>query len=346
MKVARVFRPFILPVSLLAFGLSASAASAAITVLTAKIEAGRLKVSGTSPSGTSVKLDNLFSAPLAGGAFNFNLVYLPTDCIVDLTLVGATAAPVKAVVADCGPRGVNAKGAWVNATTYVENDLVTFQGSSWRARKNATANLNKLPSTNPLFWENFAARGLQGATGPQGLQGATGATGPQGSQGIQGSTGATGAQGPPGIQGPIGPQGPAGASGALLHGTGPNVAMTTSFQFIGPVATIAAATPKRLVIQSAIYSFVGSSSFFAQGAFSFCHKKSDAASLSAFNLVPFEVIYTPDGSTWSGTSTFTAAQIVAGTHQVGACVRNIAGSSALHTVSQISITQAPIGVYD
>ena len=42
-----------------ALAFSSSAAFAAITVTSAKIEAGRLKVAGTSPTGTSVKLDGV-----------------------------------------------------------------------------------------------------------------------------------------------------------------------------------------------------------------------------------------------------------------------------------------------
>src|SRR4051812_43603298 len=86
--------------------LSSTATVAAITVLSAKIEAGRLKVTGSSPTGTSVKLDTVFSAPInSARTFSFSLLYLPPDCIVDLTLVGAVAPLKRALVANCGPQG-------------------------------------------------------------------------------------------------------------------------------------------------------------------------------------------------------------------------------------------------
>ncbi len=192
--------------------LATDVASAAITVTDAKIVAGKLIVKGTSPTGTAVKLDNLTAAPIdsATRVFSYNVVYHPGDCIVDLTLVGATAPKVKAVVASCGPWGLRARGAWGAAATYYENDLVTYLGSSWRAKRLATGsvNLNKTPGVvgNSAYWEKLAAKGNTGPAGPQGLQGPAGPEGPQGPAGPAG--------GPAGPQGPEGPQGPAGAAGA------------------------------------------------------------------------------------------------------------------------------------
>jgi hypothetical protein len=210
------FRNF-LSVMVAAFFLMGTGATfAAITVTEAKIEAGRLKVSGSSLTGTHVKLDNLAPAPINGSTrqFAYDVVYHPGVCVVNLQLIGATAPKVKAVVAMCGPRGLRPRGAWSATNKYYENDLVTRVGSSWRAKRLATGlvNLNKNPQlvANSLYWEKFAARGARGpagAAGPQGLQG------PAGPAGAAGSDGAVGPQGPAGADGGIGPQGPAGADG-------------------------------------------------------------------------------------------------------------------------------------
>jgi hypothetical protein len=67
-------------------------------------------------------------------------------------------------------RGFNPRGPWIGARRYQPNDLVTSNGSTWRARR---TNRNKAPVAGPN-WERFAA---QGAAGP------AGATGPQGPAG-------------------------------------------------------------------------------------------------------------------------------------------------------------------
>jgi hypothetical protein len=116
---------------------SFSTATAAITVTNAKIAAGVMTVSGTSTTGTHVSLDGLFTEPVgAGGAFSFSVPYHAEDCIVRLTSVGApTVSARNAVVADCGPRGVIPRGAWLSTTAYVLNNLVTHAGSTWRAKQ-------------------------------------------------------------------------------------------------------------------------------------------------------------------------------------------------------------------
>jgi hypothetical protein len=206
-------------------GLS-SPAVAAIAITNATITGGQLVVQGTSSTGTSITLDQTFTAPIdqVNHTFSFNLVYLPTDCIVDLA-VGATVK--SAVVSLCGPRGVTPLGAWNSATTYLEDDLALFAGSTWRALANVQVNVNKQPNLNQgTFWEIFAqrgARGATGATGATGPQGSTGATGPQGPDGAAGPQGPQGASGPQGLQGATGPQGPIGPQGAtgLRGATGP-----------------------------------------------------------------------------------------------------------------------------
>lgn len=96
-----------------------------------------------------------------------------------------------------GPTGasqLNWRNTWVSGTSYVLNDAVLYQGSTYRC---TVATSSALP-TNTANWMLVASVGSQGPTGPQG---ATGPQGIQGATGPQGPTGATGPQGPQGIQG-------------------------------------------------------------------------------------------------------------------------------------------------
>jgi len=182
---------------------TAAAQAAGITVTDAKIAQGELTVTGTSPNANqSVQLDGQFTGTSnANKIFAFHLTdYHPADCIVTLTAGAATAT---AVVANCGERGLSARGAWNTTDNYLVDDVVTAGGSSWRA---ILDNVNKNPSNHPAQWEVLAAKGK---TGPAG---ATGPAGPQGSQGPQGP------QGDAGPTGPQGPQGPKGVAGANVTG--------------------------------------------------------------------------------------------------------------------------------
>ncbi|HEX9904633.1 MAG TPA: carbohydrate-binding protein, partial [Propylenella sp.] len=181
-------------------------AAAEIVVTEAKIQAGELIVEGKTPSASQkITLDGRFTVTSDGAkVFAFGLAnYLPSDCIVDLK-AGAKAR--KAVVADCGPQGVTPRGAWKATTNYVVNDLVVYQGSSWRAKE---AHKNTKPSSNPSIWEKFAAKGVRGKRGPAGADGVPGAEGADGAAGADGADGAAGADGATGATGPQGPQGPA-----------------------------------------------------------------------------------------------------------------------------------------
>lgn len=193
-------------VVLASLGLMALSApsNAAVTVTTATISGGKLIVKGTGATGTQMKLDGIYTASITSGAFAFKLTYLPPSCIVNLQAVGS-ATVTKAVVSLCGPKGVNPRGAWSAATAYIANDVVTDQGSSWRAK---AANTGKSPALNLALWEKFASKGDVGPAGPTGSagpSGPTGAAGPAGPAGPKGATGAQGIPGPQGIQGPPGP---------------------------------------------------------------------------------------------------------------------------------------------
>ncbi len=183
-------------------------ASAAITVTEAKIAAGQLTVSGTS-TGTQITLDGKFPTAISGGNFTINQIYHPEDCIVHLK---SNDLSVKnAVVADCGPRGVIPRGPWASGKTYKLDNIVTHNGSTWRA-KQASIPVNTIPgaSGSGIYWALFAKKGADGALGPAGVAGPTGATG---AAGPTGATGGAGAAGPTGATGDVGAAGPTGATG-------------------------------------------------------------------------------------------------------------------------------------
>ncbi len=95
--------------------------------------------------------------------------------------------------------GFNPLGAWLSTSKYQPDDLVTYLGSTWRAK---LTNSNAQPNTHPGNWEQMAAKGDKGDIGATGPQGTIGPAGPKGATGATGAKGATGATGP---QGPAGP---------------------------------------------------------------------------------------------------------------------------------------------
>jgi hypothetical protein len=130
-----------------------------------------------------------------------------------------------------GPSGAgfNFREAWLTGTPYSQNDVVTYNGSTYVA---LTPNGDAYPATpegDTAQWALMASKGDTGAAGPQGPTGTTGPQGPAGLDGAQGApgpagpvgpiglTGATGLTGPIGATGPEGPIGLTGATGA----TGP-----------------------------------------------------------------------------------------------------------------------------
>jgi hypothetical protein len=208
MKLERVYIASVMAIASPA--LTAPVQAAGITITDAKIESGRLIVTGVAPSpNIQVKLENYFTATSnASKIFSFSIAnYLPPDCVVDAT---AGTAWGTGVVANCAVRGVSPRGAWVTNMTYVVNDLVTFQGSTWRAKR---SNVNKSPATSTLDWEKFVAKGDPGQAGPAGPAGPGGATGPAGPAGSIGAIGPAGPTGTAGVTGPQGPQGPQGQQG-------------------------------------------------------------------------------------------------------------------------------------
>lgn len=233
--------------------------AADIVISDARIAGGALIVSGTTAhASAAITLDGQFKATSnAKKAFSFKLPYLPPDCMVELRT--GTQAPLKAVIANCAPRGLNATGAWAATTTYLENDLATSLGSTWRALKK---NLNKSPSKNPSYWQQFAAKGndgAPGAAGPQGPKGATGARGPQGETGPAGERGGTGAQGPAGIvsvvalDGGYGGQVNGGNTWRFVGTHFPTVTITPGQQITGTASTTLRATPADYIVIDLCY---------------------------------------------------------------------------------------------
>ncbi len=136
-------------------------ANTGINLTKAAIEGGRLVVQGTTVSpGTLVTLDGKFSnRSTATKKFAFSLLYLPTDCFIELKLTTKTD---QAAVSSCGPKGVNFIGLWLATKTYQIDDLVTLDGATWRAKR---VNINKRPNLSFADWQVFAARGAQGLQG-------------------------------------------------------------------------------------------------------------------------------------------------------------------------------------
>ena len=117
---------------------------------------------------------------------------------------------------------VDYRGNYSSGTSYVKDDVVVYNGSSYIAKGNTTGNA----PTNTAHWGLLAQKGNDGATGAKGSDGAVGPEGPVGPQGPAGPQGnsITGPQGPEGPVGPVGPQGPEGPQGpAGADGTGTSI---------------------------------------------------------------------------------------------------------------------------
>lgn len=93
-----------------------------------------------------------------------------------------------------GPAGITWKGSWIVGASYLKDDAVAYQGSSYIAVTSTTATPGSTAD-----WEVLARQGSQGTAGPAGQRGPAGSPGAAGSTGATGETGATGAQGPAGL---------------------------------------------------------------------------------------------------------------------------------------------------
>lgn len=197
----------------------ASNAQAAVTIQKASLEAGRLKILGSAPAGTVVRIHGTNFTDRAGsdGAFAFNVVYRTPDCQIVLTT--NTGTTVVVLIDSCAP-GFVSRGPWGATAQYRAGDLAFLDGSNWLALR---ANRNRRPGAvgSGLDWQVFAARGPvgpTGPTGPRGFQGEQGDTGPQGLRGLKGDDGEPGNPGAPGSPGVPGAPGESGIfAGAVIE---------------------------------------------------------------------------------------------------------------------------------
>ena len=194
----------------------AAAGTSGVTVTVATLAGGRLVITGTAQPGKVVTIlsTNFKATADAQRRFSFNVDFRTPDCRVYLVTNSGWEG---LNVANCGPVGLLNRGAWLVSTSYAQNDVVLFAGSSWIALR---ANKAKLPGTAAAAadWQVLVARGAVGLQGPAGSQGVSGPQGPAGPAGPAGAVGQTGPQGPAGPTGATGPEGPAGPAGVTARG--------------------------------------------------------------------------------------------------------------------------------
>jgi hypothetical protein len=214
--------------------------------------------------------------------------------------------------------GLDPAGAWRSSATYQPDDLVTYQGATWRAK---LTNRNKAP-TDATFWEQIADRGAAGAQGARGAQGATGPAGPQGATGPAGPTGSTG---PTGATGATGPQGPTGiVTITALSGLTGSISPSTEFAFVGPTASVTLTATQRLTASAALsvqqINVSGEILYY-----NLCYQKSGGSLTEFYGANSFLIIATSNGSTepfGTGSVSVTAVPGAAGQYTVGICVEN------------------------
>lgn len=230
--------------------LAATAAAAPdVTITVAKIEAGKLVISGkTAAAQTRLRLDGRSEADFnttsgADRTFSFSLVYLPKDCIVSVQKMQEASkldVPNELVIANCAPSAISPRGAWNLKTSYEGLDLVSHRGSSWLATRD---NVNQQPGKS-ADWQLFAAGNSGGSAD---LAGASTSAGNAGA-----STSSAGST-------PIPAAPPTGPAGGDLEGTYPNPTIRA-----GAVTTVKIGT--RAVTTAKIDTFAVNSSRIAPGA--------------------------------------------------------------------------------
>ena len=91
------------------------------------------------------------------------------------------------------PAGLAFKGLYNPATTYVDDDVVSYNGSSYWVWNGPVTGV--IPTFNGAQWALLATQGATGAAGPTGPTGLTGLTGPAGTNGTNGAPGTNGTNG-------------------------------------------------------------------------------------------------------------------------------------------------------
>jgi len=217
------------------------AGASGVTVTLAAIQAGKLVVEGTTAvPKTAVRLDDRFRVTSAKitGQFRFDLVYLPSTCIVELkTSSGAD----QVVVAGCGLQGPPGETGPAGPPGPTGAQGETGERGQRGAKGVAGAE---------------GPAGPAGEPGPQGPVGPAGGIGPQGPAGPRGVKGAQGVQGPQGIAGMAGPPGPSGIVQAQQVRVVAGIVLTSVYQDICSL-TITTSGGKVLVNASVGVSHMG-----------------------------------------------------------------------------------------
>lgn len=107
----------------------------------------------------------------ANGKIEF---YLADSKRLDLYISSGGMTSVTRTV-DVDKRTMNPKGAWVTATAYQEQDIVTRSGSSYVCISDHTSGASTEPGVGASWttvWSTLASKGDTGATGPAGTNGA------------------------------------------------------------------------------------------------------------------------------------------------------------------------------
>jgi hypothetical protein len=153
--------------------------------------------------------------------------------------------------------GFTPRGIWISSASYSQNDVVTYNNSSYVA---STSNTNLQPDTNTGSWTLLSSVGFTGSRGDTGFTGSQGVIGFTGSQGVigftgsKGDTGFTGSQGVVGFTGSKGDTGFAGSQGVIgftgsqgvigFTGSRGDVGFTGSLGFTGSTGIyVSASTP-------------------------------------------------------------------------------------------------------
>ncbi|MEI8180950.1 hypothetical protein, partial [Aestuariivirga sp.] len=137
--------------------LQSTIAQAAIVVTTASAGSGALAISGTATANSVILLDGGVASATTDSTGNFtfgtSLHYIPHRCVVKLTSTGQPTVLVN--VSNCGPITFKSQGTWSSTATYINDDLVFYGGTTWRAIQPVPANI--IPSaTSSTYWEPFA----------------------------------------------------------------------------------------------------------------------------------------------------------------------------------------------
>jgi hypothetical protein len=301
----------------------AGGAAARLTITDAKIENGRLIVTGTATRSTqNVILDGRFRTSTTGGlnTYTFRLNrYHPSDCIVEVRAAGQTAT---AVVANCGPTGVSPRGRWSPDAEYLRNDLVLFEGSTWRAR---VPNQDEEPGESEA-WQLFAAKGEKGERGERGLPGRDGKDGEDGEDGKDGRDGEDGKDGQDGRRGPPGVV----KIVPLTGGPVGSIDTDSTWQFAGRTASLPLTATQRLTGSASLPITSSDGESTDDVDYDLCYRDlettplADPAPISDLDFQTATIVHTVVVAT-SGT----IAPGAAGSYEFGFCVRTRSSLTSL-----------------